>query len=139
MKKFIAVLLLSILSITIIASSNPEKVRVQLDGVEIKFDVDPEIINNRTMVPLRAISDAIGATLLWDGEDSSIVLNIDDTVVMLQIDNTKMFKNEEAIALDSPPVIVSDRTLVPVRAICEAFDFNVDWNADQRLVILTTN
>lgn len=136
--KFTAFLLLLILCFTISISSAPDKVRVQLNGVEIKFEVDPQIINNRTMVPLRAISDAIGATLLWSGENSSILLNLGDTVAMLQINNPNLFKNDEVITLDSPPIIIKNRTLVPVRAICETFGVDVEWNADECLVILTT-
>ncbi len=138
MKKFIIFSLIAILTIMTIVFSAPEKISVELNGTEINFDVDPQIINDRTMVPLRAISDAIGSTLLWDGENSSILLHLNDTAVMLQINNPILFKNDEQISLDSPPVIVSDRTLVPVRAICEAFNLNVDWNADERLVSLTT-
>ena len=139
MKKFTALLLICILSVMTSVYSAPEKITVTLNGNEIKFDVAPKIINNRTMVPLRAISEAIDASVLWNSDDRSILLNRGDMVAMLQIGNEKLFKNDETILLDSPPIIVSDRTLVPVRAICETFGFNVEWNADERIVILTLN
>lgn len=135
--KFTAFLLLFIMCV--MTSVSAGDIKVQLDGTDVKFDVAPRIINNRTMVPLRAISEAIGATVLWNGDDRSILLNRGDMVAMLQIDNEKLFKNDETISLDSPPVIVSDRTLVPVRAICETFGFDVEWNADERIVVLTSN
>lgn len=138
-KKLTAIMLISMFSLMMSASAAPDKVTVTLDGKAINFEVDPQIINDRTMVPLRTFADALSASLLWNADDRSILLNLGETVVMLQIDNPKMFKNDSTIELDAPPVIVSDRTLVPVRAICETFGFTVDWNADERLVSLTSN
>ena len=91
MKKFTALLLICILSVMTSVYSAPEKITVTLNGNEIKFDVAPKIINNRTMVPLRAISEAIDASVLWNSDDRSILLNRGDMVAMLQIGNEKLF------------------------------------------------
>ena len=98
-------------------------------------DTCPEIINNRTMVPLRFISEALGATVDWNGEDKSITIKKDNKEIGMQIGNNKMkvsnddSDNVKEFILDSPPVVNKDnRTLVPVRAIAEAFGIEVQWD-----------
>ncbi len=140
LKKITAVLLILILALSTVAFAENEKITVTLDGEAISFDVEPQLINDRTMVPIRAVSDALGAFLVWNPEDFSILLTKNDTVVMLQIDNPRLFKNNEVVELDSPPVIVNNsRTLVPLRAISESFGVNVEWVPEEMTVKLTTN
>lgn len=139
LKKLTALLITLILAFSTAAFAENEKITVTLDGEPIVFDVQPQFINDRTMVPIRAVSDALGAFLVWNPEDFSILLTKNDTVVMLQIDNPRLFKNNDIIELDSPPVIVDNsRTLVPLRAISESFGINVEWVSESMTVVLTT-
>ncbi|MBE7043022.1 MAG: copper amine oxidase N-terminal domain-containing protein [Ruminococcaceae bacterium] len=111
-------------------------VDVFVNGNEVSFDVKPCIINERTMVPLRAIFEALGAEVYWLEEQQRITAYNDDVTVHLFIGNPEMIigLGTERIYLDSPPVIIDGRTLVPVRAISEAFDCEVEWFADKELV-----
>lgn len=116
-----------------------DEVTVTVDNETVSFDQIPLIINGRTLAPLRAIFEKLGATVDWNGETKTITAVKNDTTITLQIDNSEMYKNGTAIALDTAPQIIGERTLVPVRAISEAFDCNVDWNNDTHTVIITQN
>lgn len=104
-------------------------------------DTCPEIINNRTMVPLRFISEALGATVDWNGENQSISLKKSNKEIGMQIGNNLMKVNTNGDVkesfLDSPPIVNKDnRTLVPVRAIAEAFGIEVQWDGKTNSVFI---
>ena len=103
-------------------------VKVKFNTKYLTFDQSPTVINGRTMVPLRKIFEEIGATVTWNGTDQSIVATKDNTTIKMQIDNNIMTVNEKQVILDVVPQIIGGRTLVPVRAISEAFDIIVEWN-----------
>lgn len=111
-----------------------DAIKVNLNGKAVSFDVAPQIINDRTMVPMRAIFEAMGAAVEWDGDTRTVTSVKGDTTISMTIDNAVMTVNGNGITLDSVPTIVDDRTLVPVRAIAEAFGSTVDWKADTKTV-----
>jgi len=113
-----------------------EGIKVQLNGELLSFDVPPQLINNRTMVPMRKIFEALGATVEWHGDTQRIVATKEDTVIQLEIGSTIMIKNGEGITLDVPSQIVDSRTLVPVRAVAESFEAEVTWDQDTQTVII---
>ena len=114
-------------------------IQVKLDGKTLSFDVPPQIINDRTMVPLRAIFEALGATVDWNQETKTVTSTKGDTTIKLTIDSNTMYVNDNTVTLDSPACVVNDRTLVPVRAISEAYNTKVDWNGDTRTVVISSN
>lgn len=114
-------------------------IQVKLDGKTLSFDVPPQIINDRTMVPLRAIFEALGATVDWNQETKTVTSTKGDTTIKLTIDSNTMYVNDNTVTLDSPACVVDDRTLVPVRAISEAYNTKVDWNGDTRTVVISSN
>ena len=111
----------------LIVESNQGIITVSLDGKNIEFDVAPQIINGRTMVPLRAIFEALGATVDWNDDTQTVTSTKGGTTISLTINNPTMYVNGKAVILDSPACLVDSRTLVPVRAISEAFDIQVEW------------
>lgn len=117
----------------------PTVISVLYDGKRIGFDQLPVIENGRTLVPLRAIFEKIGAAVEWDGETQTVTATKDDVTVSLTINNTTATKNGQAITLDVPAKIVNGRTLVPVRFVSDCFGVGVDWNGDIQTVILTSN
>ena len=88
------------------------------------------------MVPLRAIFEALSATVDWKAETQTVVSVKDKTTISLTIGSNAMYVNNKKIILDSPAKEVNGRTLVPVRAISEAFGVKVDWDESNFLVIL---
>ncbi len=59
------------------------------------------------------------------------------TKIILQVGNSKAIVNNEIVKLDAPPVLVNNRTMVPLRFIAEAFGAKVEWNPVFKLVIIT--
>lgn len=119
---------------------NPKKIspiQVLLNGKEIVFDVNPQTINDRTMVPMRAIFEELGATVEWNGETQTVTSVKDDTVISLTIGVPSIIINGEEKTLDVAPVVIDSRTLVPIRAVSEAFMLNVDWDEDTKTVLIT--
>lgn len=155
MKKILSVFITAVMLVMSFTAVHCEDdIKVTLDGQEIEFDVPPQIINGRTLVPMRAIFEALGAEVEWSQELQTIhaVMTIGNkyrTVTMIIGDN-RMFTysgdstaeiavpGDAMIDLDVPPVIIDERTLVPVRAVAESFDCDVDWDADNRTVIISS-
>ena len=105
-----------------------KQIAVYVNGTELTLDVPPMLENDRTLVPMRAIFEALGAEVSWYPEDRTIVAVRGDTTVFMQVDDWYMSVNDEWIALDAPPRIVNDRTLIPLRAVAEAFGAQVGWD-----------
>lgn len=117
-------------------------VEVRIEGHYIAFDQPPVVINDRTMVPLRAISEALGATVGYDAATREITISKNSNVINMTVgaDKATITYYDGAVyesVLDSPSVLVNDRTLVPVRFISEAFNMNVEWAANDRTVWIT--
>ena len=114
-----------------------KQIRIMINNKFLSTDQPPVLINDRTMVPLRAIFEALGATVDWNDTEKSVNAKKDDTSFYMQIGNNKITVNGNAVELDVPAQIVNDRTMVPVRAVAEAFDCEVSWNGYQKYVIIT--
>ena len=113
-------------------------VTVILDGRVLTFDVPPQIIDGRTMVPMRVIFEALGAHVSWNDQTRTVTATTSDLTVQTTIGNRTMIVNGASTAMDVAPIIVSGRTLVPVRFVSEAFGADVDWDAATRTVLLTS-
>ena len=113
------------------------EISVVLNNNKLFFDAKPIMVNNRTLVPMRAIFEAVGAEVDWDNETQTITSNAEDVIIIMQIGSKSMSKNNEEILLDVEPVVHNSRTMVPVRAITEALGADVKWDNDTRTVIIT--
>jgi hypothetical protein len=140
MKKVICFLMTILMTISMccIPASANEEVGVFLDGDLLEFDVQPQIINGRTMVPMRKIFESLGATVEWENSTQLIRAKRQDITVVMQINSPVMSVNGRNITLDVPPQLVNGRTLVPVRAVAESFDVNVVWDEIYNSVVLST-
>lgn len=116
-----------------------DSVKVRVNDKLIEFDVEPYIDeNNRTMVPVRFISEKLGATVEWLNETKEVVITGDDKVITLKIGEVKVKVNDETITLDTAASIRDGRTFVPVRFISEAIGATVQWDGATRTVIITS-
>ena len=111
------------------------------NGETIKLDAYPFIENGRTMVPVRFISEAFGATVNWE-PPKTITIAFKDTQIILQIGNTiasvrRIGTPAKHITLEAAPKIVNGRTFVPIRFISEAFGANVNWNPVTKTIEIT--
>ncbi len=140
MKKIISLLIAAALVLTMVpAMADEAPIKVVLDGKYIEFDVEPQMINDRTMVPVRAIFEALEATVGWDDATRTVTSQKGDNKISLTIDDNTLYKNGEAIELDVAAKLVDKRTLVPVRAISEAYGCQVDWNGGLNTVVIVSD
>ena len=140
MKKLIScatALLMTLSSLTLTHAADDKAIKVFIDGTQLSFDVNPTIENDRTLVPMRAIFEALGATVTWDGKTQTAYAVKGNDVISITIDNYTLTKNDVPVELDVPARIIGDRTLVPVRAVSESFDAEVVWDGENSVVNIT--
>ena len=113
-------------------------ITVIVGGDEIYTDVAPMIINGRTMLPVRAVFEAIGADVDYIDEERKVVATKDDKTIEFVIDSNIMTVDGEDTTIDVPATIVNSRTLAPLRACAEAFDLEVGWDDVSRTAIVKT-
>lgn len=114
-------------------------ITVYLDGIELFFDSQPVMKNQRTMVPLKKIFEAIGAPVQWDDTTRRITAEKGDQLIELTIGSDIAFVNGEKVQLDVAPFIESERTLVPLRFVSEHLGANVQWDDLHHRVIINTH
>lgn len=102
------------------------EIQIKVDGFAIASDVKPEIKNNRTMVPLRVISENLGANVDWS--NSKVTLTKSNMKVILNLNSSTAEKNGKKILLDVKPYIKNNRIIVPLRFIAETFGCNVNYS-----------
>ena len=115
----------------------PRPISVTLNGSPVSFDQQPIIENGRTLVPLRAIFEALGAEVTWNQSTQTATAVKDNITVTIKIGDSFLMRNGQRIPLDVPAQLVNNRTLIPARAVAEAFGATVNWDASTRTVIIT--
>ncbi len=105
-----------------------DEIAINLNGSYMTFDVPPVLINDRTMVPFRAIFEALGCTVGWDDETQTATGSRNGTDIRLTIDSTEAKVGSDKYTLDSPATLVNSRTLVPLRFVSEALGAKVSWD-----------
>lgn len=106
---------------------------VLVDGLPVNTDTSPVIQNGRTMVPFRALAEALGVNVAWDGATQTVHATDGKISVRLQIGNKTAYRNGTPVALDAPLLIISGRTLIPLRFFSEAFNCRVVWDGSVKI------
>ena len=117
-------------------------VNVLINGVKIEYDVPAQIIENRTMVPMRKTFDALGAKVDWNADLRLAIATYKTCIVVIGID-CDTFTVTDVISgavteheLDVPAQIIDGRTLIPLRAVSSALGKNVDWNGETSTALI---
>ncbi len=118
--------------------SAEDGIKVILNGSALTFDVPPVIMNERTMVPFRKLFEELGADVEYIEEGRYVKAAKDGTDITLQIDNTTATVNGAEQTLDAAPVIVDERTLIPLRFAAECLNAEVEWDQDTQTVTINT-
>ena len=116
-----------------------QAIRIVLDGEELSLDQSPVIQNDRTLVPFRAVLEALGANVEWDAENQQVTAEKDGIQIQLTIGSTSAFVNGISHELDAPAVILNDRTLIPVRFVAEQLGLTVEWQESERVVTIISS
>ena len=115
----------------------PGMIPVLVDGVPVAFpDVLPFVnTDNRTLVPLRPVLEAMGITVTWSGESNQALLSNGATNVIFTLNSSTYMVNQELKEMDTVPVVYEQRIMLPIRYAAEAFGATVDWQNDSVLII----
>jgi N-acetylmuramoyl-L-alanine amidase len=111
-------------------------IRLFLDSKELQAEVPPRIMNNSTMVPVRIISEELGAKVSWSSSDKKVTVEKNGLMMQLFIDKTDAYVNGTRSRLETAPVLKDGNTLLPVRFISETLGLLVSWDGLTRSVSL---
>jgi len=114
-------------------------IRVFFNGMQVEFDQPPIMQDGRTLVPLRAIFEAMGADIDWDGDTQTVTAVRAGAIVTMQVGNPVITVNGNNLTLDVPPILYGGRTLVPARAVAESFGANVEWDGVSQAIFINTD
>ncbi|MGS0763875.1 stalk domain-containing protein [Syntrophomonas curvata] len=134
---------------TLAAAANlhaAEPISIHIDGKVVQSDVAPVIVNDRTMVPVRVISEELGRDVYWQPDKRQVIIttpgvNRELPLVSSPTDmGVRIFVDGRYIETGGQPVpfILKDRTMVPLRVIAEGLGMEVEWEKDIRRVVITT-
>lgn len=137
----LCLIMLIILSTASLAKDEPIKIFVN-KGI-IPSDQAPIIKNSRVLVPIRVIAEQLGADVSYEAKERRVNINKDEISITLVIGESEIWYSDKEkagpVAIDVPAMIKNGRTMVPLRAVAELFDMNVEWDERKRAVYLGNN
>lgn len=101
-------------------------------GVNVKFDTPPVIKSGRTLIPVKALSEAFGAKVQWIAAEKKVIITKGDTEIVLTLDSNKIYVNGVEKTLDVPACSLNGRTVVPLKFIVEQLGLKVTWDKDTK-------
>lgn len=118
-----------------------ENPMMMVDDVQKEIDpgkgTSPIVINGRTMVPIRAVIEAMGGTLTWTAKEQRLEITLKSKQLQLWVNRTTANLDGKQLTLDVPPTIINNRTMVPLRFVSENLGCKVEWDkATQKITIL---
>ncbi len=111
-----------------------ESAVTQID--ENNASVVPVVVNDRTLVPVRVISEGFGCEVGWNQDEQTVTITKGNDEIVLKINNLQYTVNGEKKDLDAAPRLMNDRTFVPLRAIAEALGKIVYYNDAYKMIII---
>ncbi len=112
----------------------------EVNGKKAAIDAEgtaPIIRGGRTLVPIRAIVEAMGGTVEWDGSKNSVTMTLGEHTVRVIVYMPYAEVDGKYKALDVAPEIIGGRTMVPVRFVSENLGADVKWDPDENRVTIT--
>ncbi|OMF16418.1 hypothetical protein BK127_12515 [Paenibacillus sp. FSL H7-0331] len=96
-------------------------------------------MNEKVFLPVRPVSEAFGAMVMWDAEQHSVTISLDNTTIVCSIDNPVGYVDGEAVALETMPVMIAGRTYVPLRFVAELLGMQVDWDDGTKTIRISAD
>ena len=141
MKKLLCLILVlcMCLSVTAYADTTKAEVKVKIFSDAKRIDADTITVNNRTLMPIRAVLESTNATLEWEQSTKTASITRNGKTISVTIGSNIMKTPDGDVALDTAPVLQNNTTYAPIRAIAEEFGIKVDWdNSGTKTILLTT-
>ncbi len=133
-KKIFAFAMVAALSVSAAGATS-----LVVDGTNVQTDVPPVIVDGRTLVPVRALFESLGATVGWEESTQTATATKGNTVISMQIGNTTAYVNGVAKTLDVPAQTIEGRTMVPARFVAESLNATVNWDSASDTVKISTS
>ena len=146
--RFITIItvLMLLLSFPVYAEGLPAAVSVTIDGQPVMFpDAQPYIVNGRTMIPIRFISENMGGKVSWEQSTKTVTLKQGSITIVLEIGKTSAAVVDSSTSkrgtkiFDAAPVIKDSRTFVPLRFVSETMGCGVSWDNNTKTVAIRTD
>jgi hypothetical protein len=144
MKKILLGILITLLLVNNLIVFAESDISVYVNDSPVDFDQKPIIENGRTLVPIRAVAEEMGANVTWDSNTKTAKITLDGKTAMLKVDINDMIfgtianpDESKLIQLDVPPRIYNGRTLLPIRAVVESFGGSVEWIETAKRIYVT--
>lgn len=102
-----------------------------VDDKIVISDMNPVVLDDRTMIPIRIISEALGASIEWVSDSLSVIIRSEEAEIKLKIGDANYSIDGVNYKMDTEPVVLNDRTLVPIRFISEALNCDVEWDQSE--------
>lgn len=113
-----------------------EPTYIQVNGERLETDVPPMIFSDRSVVPARAVFEKLGANVTWNSDTQQVGISMNDTNIILAINDRIAVVNDERYEMDIPAKIINGRTMIPARFVGETLGADVDWIGQQRLITI---
>ena len=123
-------------TVIIMQTDNPY---MSVNGIDVSIDDNgtaPVIQDGRTLMPIRAFAESIGANVFWNSSQRTVTITYNGKKIRLEIDSNLAYVDYETKTLDVPATIINDRTFLPIRFVAESFGCDVDWNGDTNTITI---
>ena len=115
-----------------------KEIKVYINGDKLKLAVAPTLQNGSLLVPVRAITQSLGASVEWDAALNLVIVTKGETRVELTVNETKALVNDEVYNLNEPARLIKGNLLVPIRFLSEVFQMQVEWVPDAKMVMINS-
>ena len=147
MKKLKRIISLMLALVIISSCTFPTKsdaaraIRLIVNGQDITELAEPRIEQGRTLVPIRFISEQLGAIVTWDNANRTVKVYKDGNTFLLRIDSRLVeYNNGESYEItDVAPKLINERTFVPLRLVSNALNININWDEANRYVLVDSD
>jgi len=135
LKKIVAFAVLAASTLTFSSAVFADDIKVEINGDEILFnDQNAVIVDGRTLVPLRGVFDSMGFSVTWDASTRTAKISNALKDITMTENIKRVVANTKTIDIDVAPQIINNRLMIPLRAIAESIDADVEWVASERKV-----
>jgi tetratricopeptide (TPR) repeat protein len=117
-------------------NESKKEIKGFVNGEQVVFDVLPVMQKDRTLVPFRAISESLKAQVIWNPKDNTVTVTKNGIEVKLTIGSKTALVNGVEVALETPALVIKERTFIPVRFLGEAFSADVQWEPTTQSVVV---
>lgn len=127
------------------AKTPDDSIKIFVDGNEVSSELLPVISNSRTLAPVRPVAESCGISVSWNGETGGITLSKDVMSVSVMVGSREMkvynsvIDDMKTMTLEQAPMIIDSSTYVALRPVMEVFGAKVDWDADNRHILVTSS